>query len=329
MVVCGYTLIGSMSKNSYKSKVFLMCVFLALISFTFIAFLPAFAVEPKISLVLGGGGSRGGAHIGVLKVLEEEGIHIDYIVGTSVGSLVGALYAGGLTPKEIEDLALKGTIKKIYKTRFPVFRTLLLPFTKLVYKIRKKGYYAGLYGDFKLRNYINNTIIEKQGNLKTKIPFNAVSVDLISGDRVILDIDDIGLAVQASTAIPGLRKPIRYEDKLLVDGGVIDNVPVEEACKMHSDIIIIVDIDPSTEICSYADFSTYEKVLTRAFNINLIAQSEEKLKWADVVITPKVLNIVVLDFNKDTLLGAIKAGEEAAREMIIDIKNLIKERSYN
>lgn len=321
-----------MLSNPQKLKTtILLTASLLLFIFSFYTVLPCYSeskpvIRAKVGLALGGGGARGAAHIGVLKVFEEENIPVDYIVGTSVGSLVGALYAGGLTPKEIEDLILSSTIKKIYKTRFPIFRTLLLPFTKLIYKIGKKDYYAGLYGDFKLKNYVNSAITERQGILMTQMPFSAVSVDLVSGDRVILDIDDIGLAVQASTAIPGLRKPIRYEDKLLVDGVVIDNVPVEEACKQHSDIIIVVDIDLKG-ICSCADFNTYEKVLTRAFNINLIDQSKSKLKWADIVIAPEVSSIRVLDFDKATLLSAIKAGEEAAKEMIPEIKKKINLRT--
>lgn len=318
------------SKKAMRKTFCKSCGFFVLLLLLVFSQLSTFALEsksPKIGLVLGGGGARGGAHIGVLKVLEREGIKVDYIVGTSVGSLIGALYAGGISAEELENIALSGFIKRVYKTRLPVVKTACIPFIKLYKKARKKPYYAGLYGDYKLRKEINRLIAEKKGDTDLDITYNAVATDLISGETVIIDSGDVGLAVQASTAIPGLREPIKFGDKLLVDGGILENIPIKEAKKQDLDIIIAVDIDPAREACSCSDFSTFESVLMRSFNLGLIVQSEEVLNDADIVIQPEVSLVKVLDFDAGTLSAAIEKGEKAAEEMIDEIKKKVKEKS--
>lgn len=305
-----------------KKFLFLLILVLFIESF----YLPCYSLEgkrPKIGLVLGGGGARGGAHVGVLKIFEKEKIPVDLIVGTSVGALIGALYAGGVSPDELEEYAIEGAYKKVYRTRVPVFRTIFLPINKLVYKITKKPFYAGLYNDHDLHRFVNDAILQS-GDINIAVPLSIIAVDLVSGKPVVIMSGDVGLAVQASTAIPGLRQPVQFGDQLLIDGGVLNNLPIEEAKNLGADIIITISIDPWQEACvPQTDFNTFEKVLTRVINLSLIAQSENKLNHADVVIKPSVSDIGILDLGEENLKRAIKAGENAAYEVIPQIRKLI------
>lgn len=284
-------------------------------------------IRPKIGVALGGGGARGAAHIGVLRVFEKEKIPIDYLVGTSAGALIGSLYSGGVHPDKLEEYVLKDAIRKVYKTNFSVRRAIFLFVNKLYRTLFRKPYYAGLYNDHKLHNFVNRLISKEDGSIDIEIPLHVIAVDLITGQPVVIKSGDVGLAVQASTAIPTLRQPIPINDQLLVDGGVINNIPVEEAKRMGADIVIAINVDSKLENVTLQNFRTFEGVITRVINLGLRVQSEHILEKADIIISPDLQDIGILDLDKESLAKAINAGEVEALKMLPKIKEKIEEKT--
>lgn len=284
-------------------------------------------VRPKVGLALGGGGARGAAHIGVLRVLEKENIPIDYLVGTSAGALIAALYSGGINPDGLEEHVLSGAIEKVYKTDFSACRAIFLYLNKTFRILFRRPYYAGIYNDHKLHRFVNQLISKENGSIDIAIPLHIIAVDLITGLSVVIKSGDVGLAVQASTAIPTLRQPIPIDDQLLVDGGVLKNIPIEEARKMGSDLVIAVDVESKLNTAKHKDFRSFGGVITRVINLGLKAQSELVLDKADIAISPNLKDIDILDLDKESLLAAIKAGEEETIKMLPKIKKKIEQKT--
>lgn len=284
-------------------------------------------IRPKIGLALGGGGARGAAHIGVLRVFERENIPVDYLVGTSAGALIAALYSGGSNPDEIEKYAISGAIRKAYKTDITIFRALFIHLNKVCKTFVGRPFYAGLYNDHRLHRFVNEAISDETGTIKMETPLHIIAVDLITGLPVVIKSGDVGLAVQASTAIPGLRQPIPIGDQLLVDGGILRNIPIDEAKKMGSDIVIAVDVDTQYEKYKPKDFRSFENTITRVINLGLRAQSEHILEKADVLITPDLTGINILDLDSKSLEKAIAAGEAAAIKKIPEIRKRLEQKT--
>ncbi len=283
-------------------------------------------IRPKIGLALGGGGARGAAHIGVLKVLEEENIPVDYLVGTSAGALIAALYSGGICPEELESYILSGAIKKVYKTNVSIFRALFIYLNKAIHIVSGRPFYAGLYNDHKLHHFVNQLVSNEDGSIEINVPLHIIAVDLITGLPVVIKSGDVGLAVQASTAIPSLRQPIPIEGQLLIDGGVVNNIPIEEAKKMGADIVIAVNVDSKLEESKPEDFKSFVGVITRVITLGLRAQSQYVLDKADIVISPNLAGVGILDLDEKSLTKAIEAGEEEARRLVPKIKKKLAER---
>jgi NTE family protein len=176
---------------------------------------------PKIGLALSGGATYGAAHIGVLQVLEREGIKPQFVAGTSAGALIGAAYCAGVPLDELSEL----------------FLSLGWP-TLLKLSIKRP---LSLFDTQPMEEFIKSKI----GDCEFKdlnIPFAAIACDIVTGERVVLDHGYVAPAVRASAAIPGLLSPVEIENRLLVDGGVVDNLPVEQARAMGGEIIIASDV---------------------------------------------------------------------------------------
>ena len=294
--------------------------------------LPALAenkpvIRPRIGLALGGGGARGAAHIGVLRVLERENIPIDYLVGTSAGAFIAALYSAGVSVDDLEKYVLSGAIKKVYKTDFSIFRALFIHLNKALHTFFGRPFYAGLYNDHRLHHFVDNVISKSDGTIDLAIPLHIIAVDLITGQPVVIKSGDVGLAVQASTAVPSLRQPIPIHDQLLVDGGVLKNVPVDEVKKMGADLVIAIDVDSKLDVSKPEDFKTFEGVITRVISLGLKAQSEHILEKADVIISPELTGVGIVDLDSKSLLMAIKAGEEEAIKQLPKIRKKIQQKS--
>ncbi|MBS5038408.1 MAG: patatin-like phospholipase family protein [Fusobacterium sp.] len=291
--------------------------------------------RPKIALVLSGGGAKGAAHIGVLKALEKYKVPVDYIVGTSVGSIVGAMYSVGYTPEEIENIVLNLDFMDLFSNTED--RTLKDISDKIVYAERPikitidknneihfpKGFVDGeyLYLEFK-------KIFDRAGRVENfnelPIPYRAVTTDLNTGKEVIVSEGDLAKAALMSMAIPSVIVPVEHKNNYYVDGGVIDNFPIIEALKEKADIIIAVDITADSEIIT--DKSNIISVVNKIATYQGDKSTKEQKKYADILVVPKVKEHNTLDFG--SLPALIKEGEEAGESFSHIFKNISDEKRF-
>ncbi len=273
--------------------------------------------RPRIGLALGGGGSRGAAHVGVLKVLKEENIPIDLIAGTSIGSVVGGYYAAGVPVDEIAELFKNGTFTKEF-TPHPYLRLATEP---LELSLRLFGYkpYDGLYRGWKFRGYVKKHLGEKSIE-QLNIPYGAVVTDVVSGESCRLTTGDIALAMQASTAVPGLKKPVQIGERLFCDGGLINNVPVSHVKAMGADFVIAVDIDEGLRDTPLKTFRGLGSMARQALKIQLHTFDTPNAKNADIYIHPDTTGINLVSFNKKDGQAGIDAGVAAARAAMPELK---------
>jgi len=258
--------------------------------------------KPKIALVLGGGAARGFAHVGVIRALEQEKIPIDMIIGTSVGSLIGAIYACDQNCFELEW------------TAFALEKDILLD-----YGFLNAFTGMGMAKGEKLEEFVKSKIATT--NIEDmKLPFAAVATDLNRGTRVVLDRGSVAKAVHASCAIPGVFEPVNHQGRLLVDGGVVDNIPVAVAREKGADIVIAVDI--SENVVNF-NITNLVDVMLQAVNIVFNENAKHKKKEADVLITPAVGNVAMLDFSQKK--RCMQAGIEAAQMATPEIRKKIEE----
>ncbi|PKN04894.1 MAG: Patatin [Deltaproteobacteria bacterium HGW-Deltaproteobacteria-9] len=276
-----------------------ICVFLQLVSCAAKppAALPTPPQKPaKVAVVLGAGASRGFAHIGVLKILESHRIPIHMVIGTSVGSLVGSLYAYGYNPYDLQKIALAISKEDV-----------------IDYTIPDNGFIKGE----KLENFVNrkvkNTTIDK-----FRIPFYAVATNIQTGQEMVFGRGSAGRAVRASCAIPGIVNPVMIGDKVYMDGAVVSPVAVDAARRFGADVVIAVDI--SAALSSSAPRGTMETIM-RSIDMMNNKMAVIQLKNADVVIRPRVENIGSSDFTKRH--EAIMEGEKATAEAMPAINRII------
>jgi len=243
----------------------------------------------KIALVLGAGASKGFAHIGVLKILELNKIPIHMIIGTSVGSFVGSLYAYGYDAYQLQTMSFSLQREDIVDLTIP-----------------DNGFVKGE----KLESYVNwalkNTTIEK-----LRIPFHAVATNIQTGEEVIFGTGNTGKAVRASCSIPGIFRPVQIGDNTYVDGGVVSPLAIDAARRYGADVVIAVDI--SSTLDSSPPKSTIETIL-QSVNIMYGRMTLIQIGRADVVIKPSVGHIGSADFSKRH--EAILEGEKAAMEAL-------------
>ena len=257
--------------------------------------------KPKIALVLGGGAARGFAHIGVIRVLEQEKVPIDLIVGTSVGSLIGALYAYDRNSFDLEWTAFSLDRDKI------IDYGILNAFTGM-----------GVAKGDKLEEFVRSKVpvatIEE-----LKIPFAAVAADLNRGVQVVLDKGPVAKAVRASSAIPGVFPPVSLQGKLLVDGGVVDSIPVSAARELGADFVIAVDIGEQVINFNVVDVVD---VMIQSLTIMGAETAKYKKKDADVLIAPRIGDVGMLDFTQKK--RCMQAGIDAAQKMMPEVKAKIE-----
>ena len=255
----------------------------------------------KIALVLGGGAARGFAHVGVIKALEAQGIFPDIVVGTSAGSLVGALYAAGNNGFALQKLAMEMDEAAISDWAVPLFS-------------QSSGVLKGEAVQLYVNRAVNNQPIEK-----LKISFGAVATDLHTGQAILFRRGNTGSAVRASSAVPGVFQPVRIGSKQYVDGGLVSPVPVSFARKMGADFVIAVNISVQPE--AQPASGTLE-VLLQTFAIMGQSLNQYELRDADVVIRPELATMKGNDFQQRNV--AIMAGERATTAMMGEIKQRLK-----
>lgn len=279
--------------------------------------------RPKIGLALGGGGARGAAHVGALKVLEKEGIKFDYITGTSIGAVVGGLYSAGVPLKDMETAFESGKLMRNFMTVPLTFRIAVAP-VLFVPRLFGSKPYDGLYRGNKFRNYVRKDITVHELDIEElKVPFSAVSLNLVDGNPYMIQRGNLGFAMQASTAVPGLRKPVEVDDKLLVDGGVICNLPVKQCREMGADIVIAINIDHPFLNQDKNVFRRVGSVAQRMLDWDLYTLDKAQADIADVAIHPDTSGISLISRSKKDARKGVIAGEKAAKDALPSIRKTL------
>jgi len=287
--------------------------------------------RPRIGLALSGGGARGAAHIGVLKVLEREHIPIDYIAGTSMGSIVGGMYASGMPPEEIEAKLIAVDWDDVFEDKIDrENRSFRRKSDDRLWLIdRKPG-----YSDGKLKLPSGLVQGQKINNLLTAltlhvadiddfddlgIPFRAVAADIRTGEKVVLGSGSLAMAIRASMSIPAIMSPVAWGDMLLVDGGIASNLPIETVRAMGADIIIAVDISTplKKEDVAQSIFTVAEQLSGFLTRRNVEAELRT-LGERDILLIPELGDIESAQF--DRIDEAVPTGLQAAEENVAALR---------
>lgn len=289
---------------------------------------PASADEnrPKIGLALGGGGTRGLAHLAVLRVFEKEHIPIDFITGTSMGAIIGGMYAAGLSTDRIEHMFRDKSIMRAYDTVPIPVRVGLIPFFFVPHLF---GYhpYDGLYRGNRFANYINVRLPADKRDIEClDVPFCAIGSNLLDGKAYPISTGNLGRALQASSAIPGLRRPLAWQGKLFVDGGIVANMPVKQCRAMGADIVVAVNVDENLSCINTNHFRKIGSVSYRCVNMHLAKLDEPQLEHADIVIHPDVDGVELLSRKMKDIDLCLKAGEAATKKAIPDIRKQLSRK---
>jgi NTE family protein len=285
--------------------------------------------EQKIGLVLSGGGAKGLAHIGALKVIEENDIKIDHIAGTSMGAIIGGLYASGYSPEQLDSIFRKTDFDAIiqdkvtYRSRsffsreFSNKYVVSLPFENFNIEIP-----SGLSKGQNFYNLVKKlTLIANNDRFEdTEIPFFCIATNIETAQAVQLDQGSLAHSMIASGAIPSVFKPVLLDDQLLSDGGITDNYPIERLRAKGMDKIIGVDVQDS--LVQRDELQSGIEVITQINNFRTIKDMRRKRPKTDIYIRPDIRPFDILSFNKGKAI--IKAGEKAARKKLDDLQLLKK-----
>ncbi len=292
------------------------------------------APRPKVGVVLGGGGAKGAAHIGVLKYMEELGIPIDYVAGTSMGSIMAGLYAMGYTPDELATLIANINWSEYignkidrsllsYEMRKRRTSTMInVPFSlESLFSKTKSGSFmnelpSAYVNNSSLINLFNDLCIGYQEDMDFNdlpIPFACVATDLISGEEVVIRSGNVPTAIRASMAIPGVFSPVVMGDKVLVDGGLVNNFPADVLREMGADIIIGVEITQDKKFTA-EDLKSLPQVMARLLTNTTSAKRAENRQLCDVYMIPDISGYGMLSFNADAIDTLVNRGYRKAQE---------------
>lgn len=282
--------------------------------------------RPKVGLVLGGGGAKGAAAIGILKELEREKIPIDYIAGTSIGAIIGGLYAQGYRADDLEKLfrsqnwlellADRDTtlVGKVYKEEDGVIYVFGFPVRRKADADNNTGFWM-LHGDH-VYNFLDSLVSRspvQRGTVKRAIPFSCVAFDIRRQQEIVLDTGSLARNMRASMAIPGAFKPVQIDTLMLVDGGMGNNLPVDVVRKMGADIVIAVDLQQ----CKRDDYrSPFAFLKGMGGFLDWLAERPDIKKYnvnrtkADLYINPDLGSYGVTDFNVKAIKAILKIGED-------------------
>lgn len=333
-----------MRKNGlYIGKIFLMIAVLAMCSGTALgeSAQKVGGKRPKVALVLCGGGAKGAAHIGALKVLEEVGMPVDMVVGTSIGGLVGGMYAMGYNAAELDSIVAGCDWKYLlsdntYSRRDESFsgkmldaRYLLkIPFYSMNPDIKDSPVSrlpAGLISGQNVLNFLNGVSLGYQERMdfsNLPVPFACVAADLSTGEQIVLDKGELPLCMRATMAIPGVFAPVEMDGKVLVDGGIINNFPVDVAKKMGADIIIGVDI--KNDYPGVENLKSIPQVLAQMIALMGNETYQKNLKEVDILIKPDVSDYGTYSFNKPAIEQLVINGYVAAQEKYQELEALAR-----
>jgi len=284
--------------------------------------------RPKIGVVLSGGGAKGLAHIGVLKVLEDTGVKIDYIGGTSMGAIIGGLYAAGYSANQLDsifrvvdsDALIQDFVPRIsksfYEKRNDEIYALQLPFEN--FKIgTPEALSKGMYNYNLLSRLLSHVRYVRDFN-KLPIPFVCIATDIETGKQVVLTEGNLTQNILASGALPSLYYPVDLNGKTLIDGGVANNYPIDEVRALGADIIIGVDVQDGLK--AREDLKGVTDVLMQISNFSMYENMNEKIRQTDYYIKPDIKGFSVVSFDQG--LEIVNRGEVAALKFKKDFENL-------
>lgn len=290
--------------------------------------------RPKVGLVLSGGGAKGLAHIGVLKVIDSLNIKIDYIAGTSMGAIVGGLYASGYNANQLDSIFSNIDVdallqdytpreaKSFYEKRNDEIYALTLPFNKFKLGL-PSGLSKGLY-NFNLISLLTQHVSNVRDFNQLPIPFLCIATDAETGEKMVLDKGILAQCMVASGALPTLYSPVEINGRLLIDGGVIDNYPIEELLAKGVDIVIGVDVQDGLKTRN--ELKGVTSLLAQINNFSMIEKMEGKQKATNIYIKPDIKGYSVVDFEKGNEI--IEKGKEKALEFVKELapyRNLTSE----
>lgn len=286
--------------------------------------------RPKVGLVLSGGGAKGLAHIGALKVIKQSGIQIDYITGTSMGAFIGALYAIGYEPERLEQIFLEQNWDEFQDDR--IYRE-----NVSIEEKDEQGKYIGMFpikkgkinlpigliAGQKYSNFISRllwSVSHVEDFTSLPIPFKCIATDIVTGEDVVLDSGYLPDALRASMSLPTIFTPVVYEGKYLVDGGLVRNLPAQDLRDMGADIIIGVDV--GAPLYTRDQLNSLIKIIDQAMSFQAVLSTKEQRDLCDILITPDIEGFYMSSFNEADVL--IQRGETAALEKLNELENLAR-----
>lgn len=284
--------------------------------------------DMKVGLVLSGGGAKGFAHVGVLKVLEEAGVRVDYIAGTSMGSIVGALYASGYSAKQLDSILKVHDFEQLIQNKLPRSSFSFYQkenMDKYAISLPVKNWKIGLpsaissgQNVFNLLSQLTEHVHDINDFSKLPIPFICVATDLETGAEVVLDRGFLPEAIRASGSFPTLLAPVEVDGRILVDGGIVDNYPIEKLKEKGLDYIIGVDVQGV--LLKGEELNSAPKILKQIAGFQMFQDLDAKIKMTDIYLRPDISNFN--DFSFDKQAEIVQVGEDAAREYFDQFKDI-------
>ena len=282
----------------------------------------------KVGLVLSGGGAKGFAHIGVLKVIDSLGIKVDYVAGTSMGAIIGSLYASGYSGKQLDSLfkslnfddVISDNLPREAKTFYERVNSekyvISLPFDN--FKLKLPSAISGGQNVYNLLTKLTLPVSEIHDFNKLPIPFFCIATDIETGQMIVLDKGNLAQAITASGAFPSLFRPVIIDGRILIDGGVSNNYPIDELKAKGVEKIIGVDVQDS--LVTREELTSAPEILLQINNYRTINEMKKKVQKTDVYIKPNIKDFTVISFSEGREI--VKSGEHAALLKIDELKSL-------
>jgi len=281
----------------------------------------------KVGLVLSGGGAKGFAHIGVLKALEESGVRVDYIAGTSMGAIVGGLYAAGYTAQELDSIItrtdfttlIQDLIPRDAKTFYEKAESdryaITLPFDK--FKLGLPGGFSRGQNVYNLLSRLTQHVGKVDDFSELSIPFLCIATDIETFEEVVLESGSLAKAIAASGALPSLFNPKLIDDRLLIDGGVINNFPID---KIKSKVDVVIGVDVQDDFRTKEELNSIFDVMAQLSSFTTTRGLDEKMKQVDVYIHPDIAAYSVMSFDKSNEI--INSGQVAANKQMEALRKI-------
>ena len=291
-------------------------------------------INPRVGLVLSGGGAKGLAHVGVLKTLDSLGVRVDYIAGTSMGAVVGALYASGYTGQQLDsiirstnfDLLISDKVPRNSKTFFERKNAekyiLTLPFNK--FKIQLPSSISRGQNVFNLLSKLTLNVSGIDDFSKLPIPFYCIATDIQTGQEVVLDHGNLAQAIAASSALPTLFQPVKLNNKLLMDGGIVNNFPIEGLLSKNLDFIIGVDVQD--DLLQDDELNSVSNIMLQINNFRAVEELKEKSKLSDIYIKPDVGDFSIISFGQGAPI--IEQGQKETLKFLEELQSISKAQNF-